>query len=184
VCAPLCLSFPFYDSGREKDNRRRWRVVGTRQASRVHDAFSRWPRSFCDQLFAARAPSCHTVDVLSSVSPHRGDARARSCRRVGEGSITPPFEARGTVITLRVRGWRSFPLSIGAPTCQKCADPRKSLLVVIIERFDIQEKSQSVDKVEVTFAERTEVVDLGFSRHLLRSNRFDRHASEFRSIRW
>lgn len=88
ISLSLSLSLPFSSSGREKDNRRRWRVVGTRQASRVHDEFSRWPCSFHDQLFAARAPSCHIVGVSSPVPPLRVNARARFCRRVGGESIT------------------------------------------------------------------------------------------------
>lgn len=63
----VCLSHSQF-SEREKENRRRWWIVGASQASErvgVCDTFSRWTRSLHDQSFVARAPSCHIAGAQS-----------------------------------------------------------------------------------------------------------------------
>lgn len=63
----VCLSHSQF-SEREKENRRRWWIVGASQASErvgVCDTFSRWPRSLHDQSFVARASSCHIAGAQS-----------------------------------------------------------------------------------------------------------------------
>jgi len=135
VCLSFSVSPPLMF--REKESRRRWRTVGTRRAG-IRDAFSGWSCSLHDQLFAARAPSCHVAGAPSSVPQVRTDVRAGSHHRVDEESITPP---RSTVITFHARE-RLPPVEQRASSLVKSSF---AIIVTICEQNSISRRIKIAD---------------------------------------